>query len=149
MPSNNLGHAFLATRATAGSYWGSYEKDHAWTADTSSWLDTDGPIQSRSVQVRHENWKACEAAAAAAAAARDGNQKRVIHRWRDEGSCEAFLLQPVALLGVRGQLMRVPCGFCSRRGREPQRAGRGDDLLGESFPLKLFWTLCPLRTVAI
>lgn len=98
-----------------GPYRGSYKVNRAGTADPSPWLDTDGPIRSGSVQVRHGNWKACEAAAA-----RDGNQKRVIHRWRNEGSCEAFLLQPVALLGVPGQLARVPCGFAHAGGENPR-----------------------------
>lgn len=116
MPSNDLGHAFLATRATAGSWWGSYGINPARAANTSSWLDTDGPIGSRSVRRRRGNWKAC----GAAAAARDGNQTRVIHRWEVKAagrfSCSSRWLC--------GESWGRSCGSRSRQAGEPRALAR-------------------------
>lgn len=80
---------------------------------------------------------ACEAAVAV----RDGRQERVTQRRQNEGSCDALVLPPAA---VRGG---CPCGF-ARVGLGDPRAGRGDRLLGESFSVKLSWTLFPLHTAA-
>lgn len=115
---------------------------HAWVADTSSWRDTGGPIPSRCVQMSPGNEKTWEAAA------RDGDQTRVIRRCQREGSCEAFSLRPVALWGVPGSWFGTLWALLTRAGG-PLRAGWSDDLLCESFPLMLFWTLCPLHTVAV
>lgn len=79
MPSNNLRHAYLATRATAGSYRGNLKIKHTGVAEASSRPDTDGPIQLGGIRMSSENRKAREAAAAG-----DGDQNRVIHRRQSE-----------------------------------------------------------------
>lgn len=87
---------------------------------------TQTPAQARTVQTSSGN-----GAREAAVAVTDGHQERVIHRWLDEGSCEAFLLLPVAV--------GFPVGFA--------HMGWGTQGLAqvtvscESLPLKLSWTL--------
>lgn len=94
--------------------------------------------------MRRGNWKACEAAAA-----RDGNQKRVLHRWRSEDSWEAFSLSQRLCEGSRGSSGGgLPAGS-THAGRGTPASWPSDGLLGESFPLKLFRTVCPLRTTAV
>lgn len=70
---------------------------------------------------------ACEAAVAVT----DGRQEHVIHRWLDEGSCEAFLLLPVAV--------GVPVGF-ARMGWGTQGLAQVTISCG-SLLLNLSWTL--------
>lgn len=115
MPSNNLSHAHLATRATAGPSGANDQVSHARVADTSSRLEC---------KMSPGNEKTWEAAAR-----RD--QKRGIHRWQHEGSCAAF-----APAGSAGESQAACAGspwLPLTRAGEPWRAGRSDALCA-SFP---------------